>query len=330
MKTLFFYRSTKVAYFFFILILLKVNCFSQEEQKVIASNHNANPINSLNSSHSENKELVFISDIQSPIFIEKILRSSEKNDEATDAMLSDMLSRSPEAVFMLGDNIRLGFLNSEWATIDKFQSQMHNRNTGVFAVPGNHEYMLFASRGIQNYCKRFSVQSLTGYVIVKDSIAVVMLNSNFSKMSREQINIQSSWYSDILDKLDRADSIKSILVCCHHSPFTRSMIVGSSKEVQKIFLDKFEKSTKARLFLSGHSHNLEHYTRQGKYYIVIGGGGGPSQPLFDTLKSSPTELKTKADARFFYLIVERQGNELKCIVRSYDSYTSSIAEFELK
>ena len=78
-----------------------------------------------------------------------------------------------------------------------------------------------------------------------------------------------------MDSLDSNPGIKMILLCSHHPPYTNSKIVKPSKEVVKYFLPRFFESTKSRLYISGHSHNLEFFEKGNKkYFLVIGGGGG--------------------------------------------------------
>jgi hypothetical protein len=82
-----------------------------------------------------------------------------------------------------------------------------------------------------------------------------------------------------LESLDADSTIQFIITGCHHSPYTNSRIVRPSKEVEQQFVPSFLSSRKSVLFLSGHSHNFEHYKIEGKDFLVIGGGGGLRQPL---------------------------------------------------
>jgi hypothetical protein len=111
------------------------------------------------------------------------------------------------------------------------------------------------------------------------SLAVIILNSNFSELSDEEQQRQLEWYEQTLRKLDEDALITSVFVGCHHSPYTNSTIVNPSEEVQQMFVPSFLKSKKAKLFLSGHSHAYEHLQIEGKDFLVLGGGGGLLHPL---------------------------------------------------
>jgi hypothetical protein len=90
---------------------------------------------------------------------------------------------------------------------------------------------------------------------------------------------QDEWLKKTLADLDADAAVQSVIVCCHHSPFTNSRIVRPSKEVEEKFVPLYLESRKARLFLSGHCHAFEHYKVKGKDFLVIGGGGGLRQPF---------------------------------------------------
>jgi hypothetical protein len=150
----------------------------------------------------------------------------------------------------------------------------------------------------------------TGYVQVKDSVAIILLNSNFKKLSIGEDEQQTAWYKTTLESLDKDSSIQFIITACHHSPYTNSKIVGSSKDVQQRFVPEFLASKKSRLFLSGHCHGFEHYKMQGKDFMVIGGGGGLHQPLNQGEGCLP-DLAADYKPLFHYLTVKRLAGQLQ-------------------
>ena len=144
---------------------------------------------------------------------------------------------------------------------------------------GNHELMLFPDLGYANFVERFPEFSRTGYLTQIDSIAVIILNSNFGDMSTEEIKMQNEWYETTIAKLEQDESVNRIIVGCHHSPYTNSTIVNPSEEVQEYFVPAFLESKKTKMFISGHAHAFEHFRMERKEFVVIGGGGGLQQPL---------------------------------------------------
>jgi len=156
---------------------------------------------------------------------------------------------------------------------------------------------------------RFPDHVRTGYVEIIDSVAVVMLNSNFNKLTEAENARQIDWYKNTLQKLDADPSVQYIITGCHHSPFTNSKIVGPSTAVQEKFVPPFLHSKKSRLFLSGHCHGFEHYQVEGKDFFVIGGGGGLHQPLGKSIDHE--DLAEGYKPMFHYLTVHRKADGLE-------------------
>ncbi|HEU4634116.1 MAG TPA: metallophosphoesterase [Flavisolibacter sp.] len=254
--------------------------------------------------------IIFASDTQAPMWIETLWLKAHHNRAATEKLFGEMANRKPGAVFILGDVVNLGYSNRQWKPMDGYLQSLRSRGIPVHAVLGNHEVMGRAKKGEAQFQTRFPDHVRTGYVQIKDSVAIVLLNSNFKKLSRQEDEKQTAWYKTTLEKLDRDSSIQVIITACHHSPYTNSKIVGSSTEVQQRFVPAFIASKKSRLFLSGHCHGFEHYKIQGKDFMVIGGGGGLHQPLRQGEGCLP-DLATAYKPIFHYLTVKRMGGQLQ-------------------
>ena len=287
-------------FFIFVLLLINISCgFPQ-----VVRNQ---------------QRIYFISDIQSPLPVEKIILKAYRNEEARDSLFADIIFQHPDNLFMLGDLISKGSNEKTWAPLDAFLNSLNRINTRVYAIPGNHEYMSISSIGMQMFKSRFQEKCLYGYFVNIDSIAVVMLNSNFNSLSENEFSKQLIWYKSEMDSLDADPVIKAIIVCTHHAPYSNSKIVGSSKKVEDLIVPVFEKSRKSKLFISGHSHNLEYFSDSiGKHFLIIGGGGGIAQPLIPINKRLYYDLINQdIKPLFFYLIIEKKGNCLNLIVRGF-------------
>ncbi|MFZ4398413.1 MAG: metallophosphoesterase family protein [Bacteroidales bacterium] len=265
------------------------------------------------------QKIYFISDVQLPMKLESVFLREYRNEEARDSLFTDMINQEPRSVFILGDLTSRGSDKKAWLSLDVFLKSLEKINAVVYAIPGNHEYMGKSSAGMQMYSQRFLQQSLYGYSVNIDSIAIVMLNSNYNEFSEKELTTELAWYKTEMDLLDSNPAIKAIIVCTHHAPFSNSKIVGSSRFVQTTFLPLFEKSKKSKLFISGHSHNLEYFSDSlGKKYLVIGGGGGISQALIPFNKRIYSDLLPQdSKPMFFYLVVEKNGNNLNLIAKGF-------------
>lgn len=272
------------------------------------------------------KILAFTSDTQQPMTIEKIFLKSDHNEKATKMIFEDVTALKPAGMFILGDVVSVGYKNRKWKSVDKYIAELKKDSIPVYATLGNHEVMFIASKGIKQFRSRFPMFKPEGYMVVIDSVAVVLLNSNFDKMKTAEIKAQDTWYTETLNKLDADPAIRAVIVGCHHSPYTNSTIVKPSLQVQLKFVKQFIASKKATLFLSGHSHNFERFKVQDKDFLVIGGGGGLHQPLNSTFVTPDIEPNYKPS--FHYLQVAREGSKLNILSRQlktdFTSFTDGI------
>jgi UDP-2,3-diacylglucosamine pyrophosphatase LpxH len=259
---------------------------------------------------SPSKKLYFVSDTQQPMLVEKLWLKSNNNLKATAGIFANILKEKPAHLYMLGDVVGLGSSKRKWKHVDLFLDSCRKSGTGVCGVLGNHEVMgRRKKKGEANFQKRFPMNVKTGYVSVTDSVAVVLLNSNFRKLSAEEVAAQKDWYQQTMASLDAADSIRAVIVCCHHAPYTNSKIVGCSHKVQDYFVEDYIRSKKAQLFITGHAHAFEHFKVKGKDFVVIGGGGGLNQPLKKDGKVF-SDIATGYKPPFHYLSVQRNGDLL--------------------
>jgi Icc-related predicted phosphoesterase len=267
---------------------------------------------------AENNIIAFLSDTQRPIWVETILLPPYRNEEATDSLFADIIREKPDALFLLGDLVSVGSDVLLWREIDDNLTQLRKNHIKTYAVPGNHEYMFVPSFGIYNYNMRFPYSKINGYVKIIDSIAVIMLNSNIGYLKFPERKEQQEFYEHTLAALDTNDAVKSVIVACHHSPFTNSTIVKADADVRRNFVRPFLRSKKAKIFMTGHSHNLEMFEHNDKTFLVIGGGGGLKQPL---LKKEYRRWRDALDDNikplYFYINVKRKAGKLIVTARGF-------------
>jgi hypothetical protein len=256
------------------------------------------------------KEMIFASDTQAPMWVETLFLKANNNRLATKDIFDDIITRNPAAVYLLGDVVSLGSSNKQWKPMDAYLRRLRSKGVKVNAALGNHEVMGQSVKGQIKFQERFPKHIKTGSLDITDSVAVILLNSNFSSLSSSENAAQINWYKRTLQQLDADSSVQFIITGCHHSPYTNSRIVGSSIAVRQKFVPLFIASRKSTLFLSGHSHNFEHFQQQGKDFFVIGGGGGLHQPLKQGEGLLP-DLATSYKPPFHYLSVRRKANKLQ-------------------
>jgi UDP-2,3-diacylglucosamine pyrophosphatase LpxH len=252
----------------------------------------------------QSKTIAFVSDTQEPMWIEDVFLKSNQNEKATELIFKSIAYEKPTTLYILGDVVSLGYKEKKWKKLDAYLKQCRENGIDVNALLGNHDVMTKAKKGEQTFQKRFSNHNRLGYVSVTDSVAIVLLNSNFKKLTAAEITTQQQWLEKTLSEIDKDLAIKAAIISCHHAPFTNNKIVSSSKEVQTNFVPLYLKSRKSILFITGHSHNFEYFKKEGKDFLVIGGGGGIHQPV-KTSSEETSDLAASYKPMFHYLFVTR-------------------------
>lgn len=262
--------------------------------------------------------LAFVSDTQEPLWIETLVLQRDRNEEATAAIFSALVhEQGVAALFHLGDVTAMGSCTTGWERIDAYLSRIEDAGIPVFPVPGNHDYYIFPRQGKRAFLKRFPRREPSWYVTRTGAIAVVLLNSNFFRLSNHERAEQQRWFETEVSALDRDSTVKSVVVGTHHPPYTNSTIVDPSTEVQDAFVPVFLRCSKCKVFLGGHAHAFEHFHEHGKDFLVIGGGGGLLHPLLRTEQARWKDLFPANTERrmFHYLLCEQRGEFLHLAVK---------------
>jgi hypothetical protein len=267
----------------------------------------------------QHPSIIFVSDTQQPLWIETFRLEEHNNKEATTLIYSEIEHESTAvAIFHLGDITSIGMIDSYWRPFDEFRK---NIRVPIYPLLGNHEYYIFKKPAMEQFQKRFPSITKTWYSIIAKSVAVIALNSNFSKLSDDERSEQELWYREQLSRYENDSTVSSIIVLCHHSPYTNSTIVDPSLEVQQQFLAPFLLYHKTSVFISGHAHAYEHFQKRGKELLVIGGGGGLLQPLLTGTEQRFRDVFSQEQSLRFFHYVECtiQQNSLQFLVKKLRS-----------
>jgi Icc-related predicted phosphoesterase len=250
------------------------------------------------------KTILVLSDTQAPLFWETLILPRHRNEEARQKILELILSEpDPAAVFHLGDTVARSSEEEDWKPIDDFLARLRVRKIPVYAAMGNHEYLLSSAEGAARFKKRFPEFPRSWFSVRIVPLAFIVLNSNFTELTRVARAEQKKFYEEQLAALENDPEVKGIVVCTHHPPYTNSKIVNPSVDVEQEFVPLFLKSRKARLFLSGHSHAAEHFIKEGKHFLVLGGGGGLLHPLYIGSEARYEDLfSLRTERRWFHYL----------------------------
>jgi 3',5'-cyclic AMP phosphodiesterase CpdA len=226
----------------------------------------------------------------------------EKNDRERILVNREILRRDPSFVLHLGDLTTMSSSQEHWSYFDNMNAEYRSRKIPYFPVLGNHDYYISDTIALKNYFSRFQfLENRRWYSFTWKNTAFIMLDSNMSALTQQQMAQQAEWYVQELKKFDEDKRIAHIIVCCHNPPFTNSTVVGPDLKVKTYFAAPFIKAPKAKIFFSGHSHSYERFRIGDKIFIVSGGGGGPRHTVMtDKAKQRTVDLYDGPALRFFH------------------------------
>jgi hypothetical protein len=232
-----------------------------------------------------------------------------------DAMAADLrhktLAKSrPAFFFHLGDIVY--YFGQEKYYYDQFYDPYRNYNAPIFAIPGNHDAVVFAGEPVNyslepfvnNFCTKSPGKNTVAAGIARTTMTqpgvyfaldapfarIIGLYSNTSEGATEGMisgsvigNEQVTFLIDRLKELAderKSGQTRALILATHHPPFTGSSNhVPSPRMLHDIDGACQQTGVWPDLALSGHSHLFERYTRTMKAdgrqipYIVAGNGG---------------------------------------------------------
>lgn len=226
----------------------------------------------------------------------------ERNDKARKLIIDEISKRAPAFVLHLGDLTTHGSSKKQWQDFDDIHALVRKKNIPYFPILGNHEFYGNDEIALHYYFKHFPhLKHRRWYSFNWRNVGIIMVDSNFSTMTTEQLDMQNKWYLSELERFDGDDKVDYVIVCCHEPPFTNSHVVSPNLKSKKYFADPYTQSSKAILFFSGHSHTYERFEKAGKFFIVSGGGGGPRHKVItDPKKQLSKDIFSGPELRFFH------------------------------
>lgn len=244
--------------------------------------------------------LIFVSDTQTPMWMEKLYLSSNNNEQAAQNIFTSILNeKNAAAVIHAGDLTGHGWLRSSWKPMLPFIDSLKARSIPFIAAKGNHEYYFISSWGMERFGE-YVPNGKSDYSAHRfGNVTIVILNSNLEKLDEEIQADQKQWYDSTLAAYEADSSIQWVITVAHHSPFTNSDMVTGSEFIRSKYLPAFYASTKSKVWIGGHAHRFEHFRKKGKDFLVIGGGGGLHH---GKRTENPHDDLHTGDGRFFHYL----------------------------
>lgn len=240
----------------------------------------------------------------------------ERNNPQREALLRQIARERPDALLHLGDMVFYGSYEDDWRYFDDVMSPLRSAGIPIYPVLGNHEYFGTDATMLDYVRERFPDLKDLWYVKVIDSVAYVMLNTNYRDIGMYEMSRQWVWYVHQMDMLKRDPSVLFIVVLGHHPPYTNSTVVDDEDLLQQYFVPAYMLNPKAAVWFSGHSHAYEHFYKDLKHFVVSGGGGGPRQRvLTKEYQQHPDMYDGDMVRPFHYCTVERRDSILHITMR---------------
>ena len=235
----------------------------------------------------------------------------ESNPRERRAILREVAEEGPDFVAFLGDLVFCGSSSSAWEEFDRLCSPLRAGGVLAYAVLGNHEYWLSRRPALANFFGRFpQLRGRHWYALTYGELGLVCLDSNLRWLAGPAWREQLGWYRRLLEQWDADPSIRGVLVLLHHPPFTNSRVTSDTIHVQRDFVPPFAASAKTMAMISGHVHNYERFVRDGKMFLVAGGGGGPRAALREGARRRHVDdVFTGGRVRAFHYLRFRPGRE---------------------
>lgn len=279
------------------------------------------------------RPVAILGDTQRTLWVER-LQLREKNDLERARIVGDLARQRPGLIAAVGDLVSVGWLRSEWESFDDLMEPIRARGIPLLPALGNHDYWGGARRALGHLQARFpQLRRNRWYARRHGVLGLVWLDSNRGPLGRDAWARQKLWLEEVLGEMDEDAAVAAVLVFAHHPPFTNSALTRDEEHVQESFLPAFFGSRKALVFASGHVHAYERFWREGRTFLVAGGGGGPRVKLLagdhrrhDDLYSGPSPRP------FHYVLVEPRESALIVSVHGFDKgepAARSIDQFSL-
>ncbi len=262
--------------------------------------------------------------------------------------LADDLGSGAAFWYHLGDVVY--YFGQDQYYFDQFYDPYRNYNAPIFAIPGNHDGVLFSGETakslaafLANFCTAQPTKNPDSQGAVRTTmdqpavyftlnapfVKFIGLYSNTSEGATEGVisgskvgNAQLNFLQQQLAaaKAERASGQwRALVIGTHHPPFTSSsQHVPSPTMLQQIDAACSKAGIQPDLYLSGHAHLYERYTRTvgGKQipYLVAGMGGYYDLPGLKATNQRPTPPKTPSSG------TDASGNPLTLEVSNNNTF----------
>jgi Icc-related predicted phosphoesterase len=228
----------------------------------------------------------------------------ESNDAEREILVSAIPASHPALLAITGDLIFDGSSGKQWAQLDATCAPIRDAGLPVFAALGNHEYWGGKAGQVSFFQRLPHLENKHFYAVAYGPVRLVFLDSNITEMTPAEWEAQRAWYEKTLADLDVDPEVRGVLVLAHHPPYTNSTVTSDEGYMEQVIVPPLLRARKTLGLFSGHVHNYERFVREGKTFLVSGGGGGPRARLAEgNDRRHPDDLVVGPPIRSFHFTV---------------------------
>ncbi len=224
-----------------------------------------------------------------------------------------LAAEEPAFIVNTGDLVGRGSSAGDWRDFHDENRPIFSKKIPYYPCLGNHEFYGDDRLALSHYFEAFpGLRGRRWYEVRFRSAPLALLDSNFDELDEEDADAQEQWFSGLLAAAENDSSIRHVIVCCHHPPYTNSRVHSDSLQVQERFVRRLTPKVKA--FVSGHVHSYERFEKEGRQFVLSGGGGAPLAPVNVENPVHPDSFKGPAIRPFHYCRFTLDAGGLRCNV----------------
>lgn len=233
----------------------------------------------------------------------------ESNPEERRRLVAEIAARDPDFVVGLGDLVFQGSSRRDWKAFDVLTEPLRAAGVPILPILGNHDYWVRTGPALRNAFERFPrLAASRWYAESYGPLRLLFLDSNERALGPAAWREEGEWFADELARGDAEESVRGVVVFVHHPPFTNSTVTGDELHVRRAFVPPFAAARKTIAMVAGHVHSYEHFVREGKAFLVAGGGGGPRARLArGTARRHADDLFEGPELRHFHFLLCAPG-----------------------
>lgn len=278
--------------------------------------------------------IAVVGDTQRTLWYERAFLRREQNDRERRLILADVAAARPELLVHLGDAVAVGASRRDWRRFDELVAPVAAAGVPVLPVVGNHDlwppWRRGTRRALGHFFARFpEAAGRRWYDRRHGPLRLVVLDTNMGRMSAEEWDGQRRWFAHVLAAADADPAARGVVVFAHHPPFTNSRATGDDANVRAAFVGPFLAARKALAFVSGHAHAYERFDRDGRAFVVAGGGGGPRiRLLAGTTRRHVDAYAGPSPRPFHYLQLWPEGDGVRWVVRGMEKGGTAVGDLD--